>query len=137
VRKQYVESPNVDLQNAFKTKRRHEPSVDNNKTPTTTKHRTIFLANFDIHAMQLTNRHFAVYGIFRQFTTTVARWPNFRPNNSKKAPKIYILCRTKVEAGKLQNLAEKRPENIFAATVYYQRFLTGNERKKFSFVFNV
>jgi hypothetical protein len=34
---------------------------------------------------------------------TVARWPNFRPNNSKQAPKI-IFGREKSVAGKPLNL---------------------------------
>jgi hypothetical protein len=36
-------------------------------------------------------------------TITVARWPNFRPNNSKEAPK-NVHGRKKMEAVKVQNL---------------------------------
>jgi hypothetical protein len=38
-------------------------------------------------------------------TTTVARWPNFWPNNSKEAPKNYSWSE-KIEAVKWQNLAK-------------------------------
>jgi hypothetical protein len=47
---------------------------------------------------------------------TGARWPNFRPNNSKEAPKNYLWPekiggRKMAEFGK--KIAEKRPKNIF------------------------
>jgi hypothetical protein len=48
--------------------------------------------------------------------TTVARWPNFRPNNLKEAPNNCSLLE-KIGGRKIakfwQKVAEKRSENIF------------------------
>jgi hypothetical protein len=55
--------------------------------------------------------------------TTGARWPNFRPNNSKEAPK-NCQWPEKLEAVKWQNLAkvaEKRPENVFSLQIFRQK----------------
>jgi hypothetical protein len=50
------------------------------------------------------------------FKMTGARWPKFRPNNSKKAPNYYLWPekiggREIAEFGK--KVAKKRPKNIF------------------------
>jgi hypothetical protein len=52
---------------------------------------------------------------------TVASWPNFRPNNSKEAPKI-VHGPKKLEAVKWQNLP-KRARKYLAVLDFYQLFI--------------